>query len=117
MATFVMGSRLVELEVECQDIYAWLTEKSELPSFRVSCDQLPDCIFAHAPLTRHARNLKLRSGGGDIRIEAGRRCCEQVMGTGLPGFSACNLGRSCLNRSTSFWLVGPRLEPPEFAAS
>src|SRR5579864_2659430 len=38
-------------------------------------------------------------------------------GTGLPGFSDCRVVTSVFTRSTSFWLVGPKLLPEELSAA
>src|ERR1051325_10187397 len=39
------------------------------------------------------------------------------IGTGLPGFSACNFSTSAFTRSISFWFIGPRFDPDDELAS
>ena len=54
-------------------------------------------------------------------VMSGSRPLAEVVtrstGTGVDGFSACNLAASSLTRSISAFEVGPRLEPAELSAA
>ena len=107
----------IQIEVQFQHVDPRLAQEAELPAFGVLGHQAPQLVLAHAALAGHARDLESAAAG----VMSGSRPEAEVVtrstGTGLPGFSACKVATSCFTRSMSFWLVGPRFEPPELAAS
>ena len=105
MATFAMGCVASRSRLSASTLTRGSPRNPNCLPSGVSRDQLADGIFAHAPLTRHARNLKLRTGGGDIRIEAGGRCCQQVDGNGLAGILRLQPGKILFEAVDEF-LVG-----------
>lgn len=75
----------VESEVELEDIHAGFAEKSELPTGRVAPHQRAHLLLAHSALAGHARDLKFRRRGRDVRIEARTRRRYEIHGNGSPG--------------------------------
>ena len=62
--------RCVEIEIQFDDVDAWLAEQAELPSESMSRNQSTYISLAHVALSRDARNLKLGGGWRNLRIEA-----------------------------------------------
>ena len=75
----------IERKVQLQYIDARLAEESQLPSFDMGGDHLPDICFLQAALASHARDLKFGGRGGDVRIEARCRGCDEVDRNGGAG--------------------------------
>ena len=71
-------SLTVEIEVEFQHVYNWLTEKAKLSPFRVRRNDLSQLVFSHAAFARDARNLKFRCGGRDVWVESGAGSRHQI---------------------------------------
>lgn len=66
----MLGTVLIKVEIQFQDIYPRLTQESKLPLFRMFQDELPQPVFAHATLAGDTRNLEKRRCRGDVRIES-----------------------------------------------
>ena len=108
--------QLIEREIEFEHIDPLFAEDAEKPVLGHVGDQ-----GAHFVL-RELRAFATRGtwNSAAAGVMSGSRPLAEVVtrstGIGVDGFSALSFSASSLTRSISAWLVGPRFEPPEFAA-
>ena len=59
----------VQIQIECEDIDARLSQKAKLAAVDMRLDQGAHGGFRQMPRRSDTRNLKQRAGGGNVRIE------------------------------------------------
>ena len=76
----LVGGQVVEGEVQVEDIDAGFAEEAKLAAFGVAGDELSNGGLREVTLVGYACDLEVSSGGGDVGIEAGAGCCDEVDG-------------------------------------
>ena len=62
----------IQREVQLEHVDPCFAQETELPSFGVGQDNMAKRVFGHPSFMRHARDLEIRRGGSDVRVDAGR---------------------------------------------
>jgi len=61
---------LVQVQIELQDVYAGLAEETELALAGMKAYERSQVVLTHLAFFGHARNLELRRGRRDVRIQS-----------------------------------------------
>jgi hypothetical protein len=76
--TELFRCKLIESEVELQNVDAWLAEHPKSASSGVLLDEVCDDWFRHITRLSDAGNLELGGGRGDVRVETAPRGRDEV---------------------------------------
>ena len=117
---FIAVRRLVEREVQLQNVHSGVAENAEITPIGVLLDEFADFVFAQARAFSHPRELQLGIAQADLGSSPLPDAVTASAGTGsvsFKPFSARYAAMRSLIALSSFWDVGPRLLPPELVAS
>jgi hypothetical protein len=106
-----LWDKTIKFEIQFKDIDPWFTKDAKGSALRIYRNDPFEVGFAHPAISGHSRYLKLRRGGPEPLV------VTRSAGIATPGFSIAKAATSDFTLSISFWLVGPRFEPPEETAS
>ena len=68
----------IQVQIQLQHIYSWLTENAKFPRLRVLRHNPAHFLFTDAARFRHSRYLKLRACRRNVRIKPRTRSGYQI---------------------------------------
>src|ERR1700737_547147 len=74
------AQQAVEVQVELEHVDVWFTKDAQKGLLRVPCNDRLYCISRPPASHRDARDLVRGGRRADVRIETGRRRCQQIDG-------------------------------------
>lgn len=78
-----LRGHLIQSEVQFQNVDAGFAEQAEIALGGVLLDQIAEGGFPQSAFMGDAGDLKIGGGRGDVGIEAGRGCGDEIDGNGL----------------------------------